>query len=65
MSEDLEQEDLDSAAEHQQMEEARRHKEQDLDVKFWASLHDETVARHLAEAAQLRALNWAISRLFK
>lgn len=58
--------DIDSAAEHQQsLEEARRHKEQDPDVKFWASLHDEAVARHLAQAAQIKALSWALDRLFK
>lgn len=64
MSDDI-QEDLDSAAEHQQqLEEARRHKEQDPDVKFWAGVHDEVIARQRAEAAQLEALNWALDRLF-
>lgn len=65
MSDDI-QEDIDSAAEHQQqMEEARRHKEQVPDVKFWASIHDEAIARHRAEQAQIRALNWALDKLFK
>jgi hypothetical protein len=59
------QEDIDSAAEHQQELEARQHKEQNLDVKFWAKVHDEAIARHLAEAAQLKALNWALDRLFR
>ncbi len=62
---DEDQMDIDAAAEHQHMEEARRHKEQDPDVKLWAGIHDEAVARHLAEAAQLKALNWALDRLFK
>jgi hypothetical protein len=64
--EDETQDDLDSAAEHQQqLEEARRHKEQDPNVRFWAGVHDEVLARHRAEAEQLKALNWALDRLFR
>lgn len=62
---DDEQSDIDSAAEHQQVEEARRHKEQDPEVKFWANVHDDMLARHRAEAAQLDILNRALDKLFK
>lgn len=61
-----EQDDIDSAAEHeQQLEEARRHKEQDPDVKFWAGLHDDVAALHRAEMEQLKVLNWALDKLFR
>lgn len=61
-----EQEDIDSAAEHQQeLEEQERLRESDPTLAFWIKHHDETVARHRAEQAQLKALNWALDRLFK
>ncbi len=60
------QDDIDSAAEHQMtMEEARQRRLQEPDIAFLARTHDEAVARHLAEAAQMKALNWALDRLFK
>jgi len=41
-----EQNDIDSAAEaQQQLEESRRHKEQDPDVHFWAVAHGDLLAR--------------------
>lgn len=58
------QQDIDSAAENQQMEEARRHKAQDPDVKFWAGIHDDVLARQRVEMAKAKALDFALRRIF-
>ncbi len=58
------QDDIDSAAEHQQELEHRRLMEGDPDL-FFIRHHDEMVARQRAEAAQLRALNYALDKLFR
>lgn len=64
MSDEQEQADIDSAAEHQQVLEQRQLREGDPDL-FFARNHDEMVARHRAEQAQLKALNWAMDKIFK
>jgi len=53
-----EQNDIDSAAEaQQQLEESRRHKEQDPDVHFWAV--DMVICSHAnGPKRQLKTLNW-------
>lgn len=64
MSDDIQQ-DIDDAAEHQQMQEqAPRLKANDPDVRFWAGVHDEVAARQRLENHQIATLDWALRRIF-
>lgn len=55
--------DMQDAAEHQQQLDERRRREAE-GWEWWPAYHDVTLARQKAEAAQLKALNWALERIF-
>jgi hypothetical protein len=58
------QDDIDSAAEHQHMLEQRQRREA-TGWEWWPAYHDEVVARRRAESEQIKALNWALDRIFR
>ncbi len=63
MSDEI-QDDIESAGEYQQQQEQRRLRDGDPDL-FFIRNHGDLVARHRAEMEALKALNWALDRLFK
>lgn len=61
---DADEQDMQDAAEHAQQTNERQRRECS-GWEWWPSYQDEVVARRLAEAAQLKALCWALDKLFR
>lgn len=40
-------------------------KPQPSGFEWWPEYHDDLITRHRTEAAKLKALNWALDRIFK
>lgn len=57
------QDDIDSAAEHQQMQTEQRRKQAE-GFEWWTTYHMQLCAIRRAEREQLRAMNYALDRLF-